>query len=140
MFQWFDNGSPIGVDNPLNTTLTAGHHLITTTATDSNGNSTTSAAVGVAVGDSGTVSAIASCGTVSNDGTVECTAAASGGTGDFTFQWADGSSLIGSGNPLSVTLTPGSHAIIVTATDGNGVSGTSAITAVSAPTAEGSIP
>jgi len=140
MFQWFDNGSPIGADNPLNTTLTPGHHLITSTVTDSNGNSTTSAAVGVAVGGSGTVSANASCGTMSNDGTVKCTATASGGAGDFTFQWADGSSPIGTGNPLTVTLTPGSHAITVTATDSNGLSGTSAVTAVSTPTAEASIP
>ena len=139
-FHWFDNGSPIGTGNPLNTTLTPGHHLITTTATDANGNSATSAAVPIAAGDSGTVSAIASCGTVSGDGTVTCTATATGGTSGFTFQWSDSGSPIGTGNPLTVTLAPGSHAITVTATDSNGISATSAIATVSVPAAEGPIP
>lgn len=130
-FQWFDSGSPIGTSNPLKTTLAPGDHLITTAATDSNGNSTTSAAVRVAIGDNGTVSAIASCGPVSSDGTLTCAATATGGTGSFTFQWADSDSPIGTGNPLTLTLAPGSHAITVTATDSNGISGTSAVATVS---------
>lgn len=139
-FRWFDSGSPIGTSNPLNTTLAPGDHLITTTVTDSNGNSTASAAVRVAIGDGGTVSAIASCGTVNSDGTVTCTATATGGTGNFTFQWADGDSLIGTGNPLTVTLAPGSHAITVTASDSNGISGTSAVVTVSVTVPEPSSP
>jgi hypothetical protein len=139
-FHWFDNGSAAGTGNPLNTTLTPGHHLITATATDANGNSATSTAVPIAVRDGGTVSAIASCGTVSADGTVTCTATATGGTIDFTFQWSDSGSPIGAGNPLTVTLAPGSHAITVTATDSNGASATSAMATVNVPAAEGPIP
>jgi hypothetical protein len=138
-FHWFDNGSSIGNGNPLNTTLTTGHHLITTTATDSHGNSTTSAAVSVAIDSGGTISATASCGTVSSDGAVTCSATAIGGTGDFAFRWDDSGSPIGTGNPLTVTLTPGNHAITVTATDSNGIYGTSAIVTVSVPPAGGSI-
>ena len=99
MFRWFDSGSPAGTGNPLNTTLTPGDHLITATATDANGNSATSTAVPIAVRDNGTVSAIASCGSVSADGTVTCTATATGGTSDFTFQWSDSGSPIGAGIP-----------------------------------------
>ena len=102
----FDNGSPIGNGNPLNTTLTTGRHLITTTATDADGNSTTSAAVSVAIDSGGAISATASCGTVNSDGTVTCTATATGGTGDFAFRWDDNGSPIGTGNPLTVTLPP----------------------------------
>ena len=139
-FHWFDNGSPAGTGNPLNTTLTPGQHLITTTATDANGNSATSTAIPITGSDSGTVTAIASCGTVNTDGTVTCTATATGGTSDFTFQWSDSGSPIGTGNPLTVTLAPGSHTITVTATDSNGISATSAVAAVSVPAAEGLIP
>jgi hypothetical protein len=139
-FHWFDNGSLIGTGNPWNTILTPGHHLITTTATDTNGNSATSTAIPTTVGDSGTVSAIASCGTASTDGTVTCTATATGGTSDFTFQWSDSGSPLGTGNPLTVSLAPGGHAITVTATDSSGISATSAIATVSVPAAEGPIP
>jgi hypothetical protein len=139
-FQWFDNGSSIGNSNPLNTTLTTGHPLITTTATDPNGSSTTSAAVSIAIDSGGTISATGSCGTVSSDGTVTCTATATGGTGDFAFRWDDSGSPIGTGNPLTVTLTPGNHAITVTATDSNGIYGTSAIATVNVPAAGGAIP
>ena len=139
-FQWFDNGAPIGNGNPLNTTLTTGRHLITTTATDAGGNSTTSAAVSVAIDSGGAISATASCGTVSSDGTVTCTATATGGTGDYAFRWDDSGSPIGTGNPLTVTLPPGDHAITVTATDSNGILGTSASATVSVPAADGSIP
>jgi hypothetical protein len=41
-YQWFDRGNPIGTGNPLRATLPAGNHLLTVTATGSNGSAASS--------------------------------------------------------------------------------------------------
>ena len=59
----------------------------------------------------------AAAGTPDCAGKVTLTASASGGAGGFTYQWFDGATPIGTGSPLTVTLTPGDHSITVKATD-----------------------
>ncbi|MGN6809495.1 MAG: twin-arginine translocation signal domain-containing protein [Thermomicrobiales bacterium] len=122
-FQWFDGASAIGAGNPLTVTLAPGDHAITVTATDSAGCSATSTAINVHINPP--VSVSASAGTPDCTGSVALTASASGGAGGFTYQWFDGASSIGSGNPLTVTLAPGDHSITVQATDSAGCSATS---------------
>jgi hypothetical protein len=41
-YQWFDRGNPIGSGNPIRATLPAGDHLLTVTATGSNGSAASS--------------------------------------------------------------------------------------------------
>ena len=41
-YQWFDSGNPIGTGNPLRATLPVGDHLLTVTATGSNGSAASS--------------------------------------------------------------------------------------------------
>jgi hypothetical protein len=61
---------------------------------------------------------------------VTLTANPSGGTPPYSFQWFDGGTSIGTGNPLTVTLAPGDHSITVTVTDSTGCSATSGATPV----------
>jgi hypothetical protein len=75
-----------------------------------------------------TVSAAA--GTPDCEGDVTLTASASGGAGGFTYEWFDGGTSIGTGNPLTVTLAPGDHSITVTATDSAGCAAKSAAISV----------
>jgi hypothetical protein len=72
------------------------------------------------------VSVSAGAGKPDCDGNTTLTATPGGGAGGFTYEWFDGGTKIGSTNPLTVKLMPGSHSITVKATDSNGCSATSA--------------
>jgi len=106
---------PIGTTNPLTTTLAAGHHNLTVKATNG-ACSTTSSGFSVDVNQpiavSGSVTTAADCA-----GNVTLTATASGGAGGFTYQWSEGNTSLGTGNPLTIKLTPGNHSVTVKATD-----------------------
>src|SRR5207245_1916948 len=121
-YPWFDGTTPLGTTNPLPVTLAPGDHGITVTATDSaKCSGPSSPAVPVHVNQPVAVSAAA--GKPDCAGKVTLTATPSGGTGSYTFQWLDGTTPIGTGNPLTVTLAPGDHSITVTATDSAKCSG-----------------
>ena len=70
------------------------------------------------------------CDTTSGGGSVTCTATGTGGTGSLAYEWFDSGKLIGTTNPLTVTLPPGEHFITVTVTGSNDRSVTSSATTV----------
>src|SRR5207247_1935236 len=126
-----DGGSPI--DNKTNNQLTTkvaqgATHTATVTVTDSNGCSNTSPQITVQVNAALTVSGATTSGPDCT-GKVTLTATPSGGISPYTFQWFDGSTQIGTSNPLTVTLALGvTHSITVKTTD----SSSNACTAISA--------
>ena len=94
----------------------AGTYHVTLTVTDANG-CIDSETRQVVVEDCCTVSVTASVTGPDCDGKVTLTAAASGGKGALSYEWFDGATSLGVGNPLQVTLGIGSHSLKVKVTD-----------------------
>src|SRR5439155_1592211 len=105
-FEWFDGGSSIGTGSPLTATLVQDgkDNSITVKVTDSAGCSVTSASTSVHVNQPVAVSV--SAGTpgctdpMTGKAPVTLTASASRGAGGYTFEWFDGTTSIGTDNPL----------------------------------------
>jgi hypothetical protein len=126
-YKWsVDGGAPVdtGSTNTFTTKLSLGtSHTVSVTVANSAGCTASNSAMATV---NPAVTASASAGTPNCSGNVTLTATAGGGSGSgYTFQWFDGGSPIGTGNPLTLTLAPGDHSITVKVTDSAGCSATS---------------
>jgi hypothetical protein len=112
-----------GTSNTLTLTLTPGDHTVTVTITTSEGCQATSNPIAIHVNQPVSVSLNAGS-TADCTGHLTFTAAASGGTGSYTFTWAiDGTTVSGNSGPTlayppRVDCNP--HVVAVTATDSAG--------------------
>jgi hypothetical protein len=129
-----DSGTAVdnGTNNVYTTKLALGQtHSASVTVANSSGCTATSSTINVTVNAAVAVSGATTSGPSCTSSTtmtasVTLTASASGGAGGFTFQWFDGSTSIGTSNPLMTTLAPGDHYITVKATDSASCVATSA--------------
>jgi hypothetical protein len=127
-YAWSEGGSPLGSDNPLIHTFSAGAHTVDVEVTDGR-SCTATAQVNFTVLDQVQVSIgapVIEC-TTALGAQVTLTATASGGDGSYTYAWSEGGSPLGSGNPLIHTFSVGPHTVDVEVTDGRGCTATAQV-------------
>jgi hypothetical protein len=122
-YAWSEGGSPLGTSNPLVYTFSPGSHTVRVDVTDSKGCTawaertfTVLPKVTVSIG-----TPLIEC-TEADGAQVTLTATPSGGDGNYTYQWTEGATNLGTTNPLVRKFSPGDHTVTVTVTDGKNCS------------------
>jgi hypothetical protein len=128
-FKWYEGLTLLGTDNPLTHTFSPGGHTVKVVVADSRqcqAEAQTTFTVLPKVQVSIGTPAI-EC-TVEGFAAVTLTATATGGDATFTYQWYEGLTLLGTGNPLMMSFPVGEHTVTVVATDGRGCQANAQVT------------
>jgi hypothetical protein len=122
-YQWSEGGTPIGTDNPLVHTFSPGSHTVRVDIADGRGCTawaqrtfTVLPKVTASIG-----TPVIEC-TAADGAQVTLTATPGGGDGNYSYQWTEGATDLGTTNPLVRKFSPGDHTVAVTVTDGKGCS------------------
>gem|GEM_PF-2609465 len=147
-YEWKEGSTVLGSGETLNTLFAVGEHTVTLTVTDSQGATDTDTVVVTvtnappiadAGADQSVVQTAANGATVTLDGTAS-TDASSTNPPDLdddiaSYEWKEGSTVLGSGETLDVLFAVGEHTVTLTVTDSQGAadSDTVVITVTNAP-------
>jgi hypothetical protein len=134
--KWMENGKVLGTGTPLSLKFTAGTHIITLTAIDSKGTEGSSTPITIQVEEApppvakiteptnGSSHIVGTAITFTGTGTDNAGASITGAN----LKWTENEKVLGTGSPLSLKLSVGTHSITLTATDSNAAQGSDTIT------------
>lgn len=131
--QWSDASGTLGTSNTLNTSLPVGVHTLTFTAIDNEGaSSSDSVIVTVVANQVPSANAGADQSASDNDGSGDQSVTLNGIGADSdgtiaSYQWSDGTSVLGNSASLTTVLGVGTHALTLTVTDNGGATATDTV-------------
>ena len=133
-YVWTEGNTQLGTGATLNVTLAVGSHTITLTVTDNGGLTATDTVVITVSSPAANKAPTANAGPdqtvidTDNNGSHQVTLNGSGSSDSdgniVSYVWKEGSTQLGTGATLNVTLAVGSHTITLTVTDNGGLTGT----------------
>ena len=132
-YQWTEGATVLGNTASISPSLTVGTHTLTLTVTDDDGATASDSLVVTVVANQGpTVDAGADQTVIDSDDnggeTVTLTGTASDSDGSITsYQWSDGTNVIGTTASISPTLDVGTHTLTLTVTDNGGASSSDSV-------------
>jgi len=122
-YAWHEGATLLGTTNPLQYTLSPGSHTVRIDIADGRGCTawaertfTVLPKVTASIG-----TPVIEC-TAADGAQVTLTATPAGGDGNYSYQWTEGATDLGTTNPLVRKFLPGDHTVTVTVTDGKGCS------------------
>ena len=139
--QWSEGATILGDSNSLNISLSVGVHTLTFTATDDEGDSSSdSVTITVLANQGPTANASGDIAVLDNDNNGIEVVSINGSANDpdgsiVSYQWTEGSTVLGNSASISPTLPIGTHTLTLTVTDNGGAiaSDTVVVTVSSAP-------